>query len=475
MSNALGSVWAGESEEASSAHRGAFVEIRERMWLRLFMQWLCSGTGHSYSICHNAAAEPGGPSEADWQPLPRLQLDQIQSEILDAYLKVRSGRVHVPRPSEPWISVVAAKKRLDDHVRAGSAPHPFSSPIPLPERWKEAGFGTVFVREDDQGEIRGSVILNTKTSIWEARITTPQNRVEICYRGQDPVDLMGRVDTQMDGTERDAQGDPAPELVAEPAPPSEWIACIAKDGRPSRFSEPLCGNPFGRVFLLDLDHAKSTIASESRLEPCEACLRLALDAQGDVRSTSQRTDTPAPELVAEPGDCRWWISWTAEEGPSLITPWWWEDPYGHRSYTYYAAVLAPDEVAAVREVVNSYGGGTLCFRFVERKSDNWHPWSERFPHEPWMIWPVIEEYAMTPEDGERRAFELEDRYRDALKTGRIVAPMIPDLANRLLHLHAMHPTQAMPWTARWLAEQCLAAIDELVCGKDGDEDKGDGR
>lgn len=68
-------------------------------------------------------------------------------------------------------------------------------------------------------------------------------------------------------------------------------------------------------------------------------------------------------------------------------------------------------------------------------------------------------------DAERRVRNLQARYETALR--HRLPTSASYIARRLMHLHeyhaSLHPDpECMPWTASWLAEQALAALDEQM-------------
>lgn len=72
---------------------------------------------------------------------------------------------------------------------------------------------------------------------------------------------------------------------------------------------------------------------------------------------------------------------------------------------------------------------------------------------------------ITRSDAERRVRNLQARYENALRLR--LPTSAPHLGRRIMHLHEHHASlhhdpDCMPWTASWLAEQVLAALDEQM-------------
>lgn len=92
----------------------------------------------------------------------------------------------------------------------------------------------------------------------------------------------------------------------------------------------------------------------------------------------------------------YWISWYSPKslgGWELHSPWW------VSGYTYFgeeevpaicAAVMAIDEKEAKDKIYRSYDElpkEAIEWRFVNERSEDWSPFSERFPQAAWMKWP----------------------------------------------------------------------------------------
>lgn len=88
----------------------------------------------------------------------------------------------------------------------------------------------------------------------------------------------------------------------------------------------------------------------------------------------------------------WWVSWVQpKELHSSFEyhgPWWisGEDDEGH-AYTICAAVMAKDEEAAKRVILDAFDAepGELTWRFAKERDGS--PFSDRFPRADWMRWP----------------------------------------------------------------------------------------
>jgi hypothetical protein len=100
-----------------------------------------------------------------------------------------------------------------------------------------------------------------------------------------------------------------------------------------------------------------------------------------------------------PADQNYWCSWYCPNDLmgkfELHSPWWisgetMEDDDGKFAYTICAAVRAENEDAAQQIIIDSHDDPKpigLEWRFVERRPDDWSPFSDRFQRADWMQWP----------------------------------------------------------------------------------------
>lgn len=90
---------------------------------------------------------------------------------------------------------------------------------------------------------------------------------------------------------------------------------------------------------------------------------------------------------------RFWLSWyhDAENMGAfeLNWPWWCTGFDANDRETICAAVTAVDETAAKAGILASYdkSPNSIDWRFCEKRSDEWEPFSPRFPRAAWMQWP----------------------------------------------------------------------------------------
>lgn len=111
-----------------------------------------------------------------------------------------------------------------------------------------------------------------------------------------------------------------------------------------------------------------------------------------VPAVEDRSDARGRSQEAPPKG-RFWVSWFAADSPfTLESPWWISGARlfgdGREQATVCAAVEADDEDDARWVIERAHDKRvSLEWRFVERKADNWSPYSERFPAAGWMVWP----------------------------------------------------------------------------------------
>lgn len=107
---------------------------------------------------------------------------------------------------------------------------------------------------------------------------------------------------------------------------------------------------------------------------------------------------------------KFWISWKhpKDHGPfTLDFPWW---VTGH-TYTgngevkyaiFCAAVMAATPDKAKNVIYDAYDKtpNLIGFRFCQFRPDDWVPFTENYPREPWMVWPgePLEKETNLPED-----------------------------------------------------------------------------
>lgn len=87
---------------------------------------------------------------------------------------------------------------------------------------------------------------------------------------------------------------------------------------------------------------------------------------------------------------KWWVSWYAPRelgGFHLLSPWWWSG-FRDEDAVICAAIQADEEEWARDVILVSYDSkpADLEWRFVEQRSADWSPFSDRFPRAGWMIW-----------------------------------------------------------------------------------------
>lgn len=90
---------------------------------------------------------------------------------------------------------------------------------------------------------------------------------------------------------------------------------------------------------------------------------------------------------------KYWLSWYATEAAGeweLHSPWWISGTRcSDDAATVCAAVEAESEEAAWAKIAAAYDDKSAIIeqRFIEPQSDDWAPFSGRFPRAKWMQWP----------------------------------------------------------------------------------------
>ncbi len=89
----------------------------------------------------------------------------------------------------------------------------------------------------------------------------------------------------------------------------------------------------------------------------------------------------------------YWVSWYRSDksmqefeyhGP------WWCTGYRDNDGIYCAAVNAGTTDEAKKVISESFDNhpGNIKWRFIEKRDNDWSPFSDRFPRADWMQWPV---------------------------------------------------------------------------------------
>ena len=99
-------------------------------------------------------------------------------------------------------------------------------------------------------------------------------------------------------------------------------------------------------------------------------------------------------MTDETNSKRWWLSWWGKAGVfELHSPWWIsgskDNADDSESWSFCAAVIAPDEDAAMQIVLDAHDPGHTPeeWRFVNERAADWTPFCERFGRVAWMRWP----------------------------------------------------------------------------------------
>jgi len=130
------------------------------------------------------------------------------------------------------------------------------------------------------------------------------------------------------------------------------------------------------------DHLRS---AKARIEWLESLLTLA----------NERIERLAPEKKPQT-KYSYWVSWFHLDAVSFEYdgPWWVTGVDSQERSLICAAVRAESEDAARRLVLATYMEPlekALEWRFVHAKSDDWNPFSPRFPPAEWMKWQTRDE------------------------------------------------------------------------------------
>lgn len=88
---------------------------------------------------------------------------------------------------------------------------------------------------------------------------------------------------------------------------------------------------------------------------------------------------------------RWWLSfWSSDISKfEYHGPWWISGYDSNNRRSVCAAVIADNESEAKETIKNAHDSGFEPdeWRFINNRSDEWSPFSDRFQKREWMKWP----------------------------------------------------------------------------------------
>ena len=140
-------------------------------------------------------------------------------------------------------------------------------------------------------------------------------------------------------------------------------------------------------------HYACEIAHKLGVDPCDKPIEAILEDVYRVMDLGGRPLMPADNARLRAGESYFWVRFrhNASGNFEMHCPWWTtgEDVDGHMFVC--AAVPAGGAAEAKARVLASFDkghAGGVKLTFVERREDDWAPFSERFPRKSWMVWGI---------------------------------------------------------------------------------------